>query len=192
MSYLSHQFFGIAAGALSVAAFTPYLWAIIKGQTKPSAASWWTWFFISLITTSSSWYAGASWGVLVLPLWLCFSYLLVAVLSITRGDNNWDLLNKMCVAGAVFGALLWWITGEPLVALAFSIVADLFASVPNFRHVWKNPEQENRLGWTLGWASATLELFAVSRWSLAESGWAVYFFLNMTATLFLLWRPSKK
>ncbi|MSU55110.1 MAG: hypothetical protein EXS46_01045 [Candidatus Taylorbacteria bacterium] len=193
--YLDNYFFGIAAGALSVIAFTPYVFSIVKGETRPSASSWWTWFLISLITTSSTWYAGATWAVLVLPVWLCFSYLVVSILSVKYGDNNWDLMNKFCVLGALVGAILWWITGEPLVALVISIVADVFASIPNFRHVLKNPEQENRLGWTLGWGTALLELFAVSQWSfgsLAESGWAVYFFLNMTIVLLLLWRASAK
>ena len=170
-------------------AFVPYLRAIIKGQTKPSAASWWTWSLLAIITITSSWSAGASWGVLFLPLWLCFSQLLVAILSIKRGDNNWDLLNKMCVGGALLGVVLWWVTGQPLIALGISIVADLLASIPNFRHVWKNPEQENRTGWTLGWGSSVLEIFAVTQWTLAESGWAVYFLFSMTITFFLVWRP---
>lgn len=190
MFYFDNHFFGIAASALSVLAFFPYIRSIIKGQTKPSAASWWTWFFITSVTVASSWSAGASWNVLALPLWLCFSQLLVAVLSIKYGDNNWDLWNKICVGGASFGVALWLITGQPLVALAVSIIADLFASIPNIRHVLKNPEQENRTGWILGWGSAVFEIFAVSQWTLAESSWAVYFFLNMTVVLIVLWRTS--
>jgi hypothetical protein len=182
--------FGIAAGALSVTAFVPYIRAIIKGRTKPSGASWWSWALLSGITVTSSWFAGAPLEVLILPIWLCFSQLLVAILSVRRGDNNWDWLNKACVIGACVGMGLWWITGQPLIALAISILADFLASVPNFRHAWTRPSEENQLGWTLGWGSAVMEIFAVTQWSLAESGWATYFLISMTITLVFVWRPT--
>ena len=189
---LNHHFFGIAAPTLSVIAFIPYIWAIFKKETKPSGASWWTWSFLNFIAFVSGAYAGAPWQVLILPAWLCVSELGVAVLSITHGDNNWDIWNKLCVAGACIGIGLWFLTGEPIIALIISIVADLFASIPNFRHIWDRPGEEDRLGWTLGWGSAVLEICAISRWSFAESGWAVYFLINMTITLFLIYRHGFK
>lgn len=179
---------GVAATTLSVVAFVPYIRSILKNQTKPSGASWWTWSILTIITVISSKVAGAPWQVLILPLWLCLSQLVVAVLSLKRGNNNWDLLNKLCVSGALTGALLWLITGQPLVALFFSVTADFLASIPNYRHIFTNPEQENRLGWTLGFGSAILEIFAIKTWSVAESGWAIYFLINMSISFFLVWR----
>ncbi len=189
MFYAYHLFFAIAAGVFSVIAFVPYIRAIIKGQTKPSGASWWTWSLLAGITIASSRSAGAPIQVLILPAWLCFSQLGVAFLSLRYGDNNWDLLNKLCVGGALFGIVLWFITGQPLIALLLSVIADFFASIPNIRHVWTHPEQEDRLGWTLGWLSGVFEVLAISTWSFAESGWATYFLLHQTAVLFLVWRP---
>lgn len=190
MPHSYNLFFGILGSIISIIAFIPYLKAIFKKTTRPSGPSWWTWTILTFVAVTSSWFAGASWQVLILPVWLCFSQLLVAILSIKHGDNNWDWLNKTCVATALLGILLWLVTGQPLVALFISIAADFLASVPNFRHTWKNPEQENRLGWTLGWGSSVLELLAVSSWSPAQAGWAVYFFLNMSLTLVLVWRPN--
>ena len=192
MNYLSNNFFGIAAGAMSVLAFVPYVWAILKGETRPSGASWWTWTLLVFITITSSWAAGAPWQVLILPAWLCFSQFGVALLSLKYGDNNWDVINIACIGLALVGIALWVITGQPLIALGLSIIADFFASVPNFRHIWKNPKQENRTGWTLGWLSAVLEVAAITQWSLAESGWAVYFLFSMTTNFLLVWRTPVK
>jgi hypothetical protein len=183
---------GVVATMLSVVAFIPYIRAIFKNQTKPSGASWWTWSILTIVTVISSRVAGAPWQVLMLPLWLCLSQLTVAILSIKRGDNNWDLLNKFCITGALLGILLWLVTGQPLIALLISVIADFLASIPNFRHVYLNPEQENRLGWTLGFGSAILEIFAISNWSVAESGWAIYFLINMGIMFLLVWRPAFK
>ncbi|OGI63261.1 hypothetical protein A2818_01820 [Candidatus Nomurabacteria bacterium RIFCSPHIGHO2_01_FULL_40_12] len=183
---------GILAATLSMVAFVPYVRSIFKNQTKPSGASWWTWSILAMITVVSSKAAGAPWQVLILPLWLCLSQFGVAILSVKNGDNNWDFLNKFCVMSALLGIGLWLITGEPIIALLISIAADFLASVPNFRHAWVNPEQENRLGWTLGFGSAILEIFTIRNWSVAESGWAIYFFINMSIVLFLVWRPALK
>ena len=186
---LNHNFFGIAATVANVIAFIPYIRAIFKKETKPSGASWWTWTFLNSVALASSWYAGAPSAVLILPAWLCLSELFVAILSIKRGDNNWDKWNKLCVAGACIGIGLWAITGEPLLALMITIIADLLASIPTFRHAWTNPGEEDRLAWTLGFVSVLLEIFAINHWSLAESAWPIYFLLNMTIMLLLVWRP---
>jgi len=183
---------GMFAAALSVVAFVPYVRSILKNQTRPSGPSWWTWSILAIIAVVSSRAAGAPWQVLILPTWLCLSQLSVAILSIKRGNNNWDWLNKFCVASAFTGIGLWLLTGEPIIALLISITADFLASVPNFRHVWANPGQENKLGWTLGFGSAVLEIFTIKTWSMAESGWAIYFFINMSIVLFLVWRSVLK
>ena len=189
---IDHQFFGIAAVILSVITSVPYIRSILKKETRPSGASWWTWSILAFVTVVSAKMAGAPWQVLLLPLFLCVFQLTVAILSLKRGDNNWDWLNKSCVAGALVGIVLWFITGQPLFALLISIIADFLASIPNFRHIYINPEQESRLSWTLGWGSAILELLAIQAWSVAESGWAIYFLVSMSINFLLVWRPVFK
>ena len=190
MAYFDNKFFGIAASIVSVIAFMPYIVSILRGKTKPSGASWWTWSFLTIIIVISSWKAGASWDVLILPSWLCFSQLTVAILSVRNGDNIWDFSNLACIVGACIGIVLWLLTDEPLIALFASIVADIFATVPTFRHVWAKPEEENRIGWMLGWCSGILLIFAVNKWTLAEAGWAIYFVASMSVILIFVWRPS--
>ena len=192
MNLFNHHFFGISAGVISVLSFIPYIRAILKGSTRPSGPSWWTWFLITTVTVSSSWASGATWQVLILPIWLCFSQAFIALLSLKRGDNNWDKLNIFCIGFSVVGLLLWLFTKQPLYALALSILADIFASIPNIRHVWKNPEQEDKLAWSLGWLSSLLQIFAISIWTLAEAGWTSYFFVSMTITLVIIFKPSYK
>jgi len=187
-----HEIFGIAAPIVSFIAFAPYLKSILKGKTKPSSASWWTWTILTFVIVISSRASGASWQVLLLPAWLCVSQLAVSILSIKFGEKKWDLGNKICVGGAIFGILLWVLTGNALLALGFSLLADLFASMPNFRHVFSNPEQEDKIAWTIGWLSAVFEVLAIKNWTFASAGWAVYFILNMTVILYFLYRRKMK
>jgi len=183
-----HEIFGISAPIVSLIAFIPYLKSILEGRTKPSSASWWTWTILTFVIFISSLASGASWQVLLLPAWLCISQLVVSILSIKFGEKKWDLRNNVCVGGAILGILLWILTGNALLALGFSILADLFASMPNFRHIFLNPEQEDRIAWTIGWLSAVFEVLAIKNWGFASSGWAIYFILNMTVNLYFLYR----
>lgn len=187
-----YEIFGIAAPIVSLVAFIPYFRSILKGKTRPSSPSWWTWTILAFVIVLSSWAGGAPWQVLLLPAWLCISHLAVSILSIKFGDNKLDLRNKICVGSAIFAILLWILTGNPLLALGLSILSDLFASIPNFRHVYLNPEQEDRIAWTIGWLSAVLEVLAIKNWTFAESGWALYFILNLTIILFFLYRKKLK
>jgi hypothetical protein len=192
MISLLNDLFGILAPVVSAIAFIPYVISIFKGETKPSAASWWTWSILALVATLSAFAAHAALSVLLLPAWLFVSQLFVAILCIKFGDNHWDLRNKLCAASALISVAVWIFTGNPLLALGLTILADLFASIPNFRHVAKNPEQEDRFAWSLGWLSALFEIFAIKNWNFASYGWAIYFFLNMSVILFFLYRGKKK
>lgn len=185
---MTNTVFALVASGFSVIAFIPYIWETIKGKTRPEGASWWTWAIITCVTTLSSWFAGASLSVLLLPIWLCFSQFIIAILSIKYGSSNWDWINKFCVAGALLGIFLWILTGQALLALVISITADFLASVPNIRHLFKKSEEESRASWTLGWVSSVLQMFSIKQWSLAESGWALYFLINMSINVVLVWR----
>jgi hypothetical protein len=191
--YMAHLYdiFGIAALVTSLIGFIPYFISILKGETKPSSASWWTWTVLAFVATISSFAGGAPWQVLLLPAWLCLSQLAVSILSIKYGDHKWDVRNKICIGVALFSIILWIITGNPLLALGLSIIADLFASIPNFRHVALNPEQEDKLAWTIGWLAAVFEILAIQNWTFASSGWAIYFILNMSTVLYFLHRKRK-
>ena len=185
-----YEIFGIIAPIVSFVSIVPYIKSILKGKTKPSSASWWTWTISTFIIVISSLSSGVSWQILLLPAWLCIYQLLVSILSIKFGDKKWDVKNKIYVGIAFFGILLWILTNNALLALGFSILSDLFASMPNFRHIFINPEQENKIAWIIGWLSAVFEILAVKNWTLASSGWAIYFILNMTAILFFLYRKK--
>lgn len=186
----SYSFFSVVASITSIVGTVPYLHSIIKGKTRPSAASWWSWAILAGIALFSSKAGGAPWQVLLLPAWLCLLQLTVALLSLRFGDNTWDRFNKISIIGAFASIILWILTGNPFIALGLTIVADLFASIPNFRHVAENPKQENRLGWSIGWLSGVFELFAIENWDFASSGWALYFFLNMSIVMYFLLRKS--
>ena len=77
-------------------------------------------------------------------------------------------------------------------AFVIAIIADCLASIPNFRHAWRNPEEEDRLGWFIGWVSAVFGVLAIEHRNLVDAGFGIYFFVSMTIVLMLVWRPVIK
>jgi len=62
---------GIAGGIVALAAFVPYIRAIIKGTTTPNRATWLIWTIIGCITAASYAAGGADQTI-----WVAVSYAL--------------------------------------------------------------------------------------------------------------------
>jgi len=48
-----------------------------------------------------------------------------------------------CGAAALIGLVLWYITSDGTLAIAFSIIADFFAAIPTFKKSYTHPESED-------------------------------------------------
>lgn len=68
-------------------------------------------------------------------------------------------------------------TKEANTALAFSIIADFLASVPTFVKSYREPESESAGAYALN-ALGGVILFTIRQWDFANTGFAVYLFLN--------------
>jgi len=146
----THNFFGIAAPVLSVVAFILMSEQFLKKETKPSSASWWTWAFLNLIAQSVLGLRERPWQVPDITHLLCASEFGVAIYPQKYGDNSWDVWNKLWVAGAIVG-FAFVVTGKPLIALFFSIIADFFCLDSKLAPCLEKSRTGKSPGWTLGW-----------------------------------------
>ena len=178
----------LSPAMVGLIAFLPYWTDIYKGKTRPSQARWWTWTMLTVISTVGKYRAGADWQVIVLPAMLCLAQVTTAVWSVTRGDNDWGWFNSICVVLAILAAvLIWRYTNDPKLVLTLGIVGDGLGFIPTLRHIKAKPQEENYLAWKLGWISALLELFIVTKWNFANAAWPIYYFVAMTITISMLW-----
>ena len=88
----------ILAGLLFVAAFVPYIRAILRKETKPAKASWFIWASLDTITLAAMFFKDTVNGQIlgaVLGAWV------VAVLALKYGTPGWTKLDKFCLGSAI-------------------------------------------------------------------------------------------
>ena len=181
------QTLGVLAGLIFIAAFYPYIRAIVRRETKPAKTSWLIWMTIDVITglgmyasgTLNYQIVGATAGAAA-----------VVVLSFKYGTSGWSRLDKFCLAGAVLGIVLWQTFNSPLLGIMTSATVAFIGSFPTFVSAWKKPENENKAAWTTYWISCVCAVIAIPHWTLADATQPVMFFTVESIMMFILFvRP---
>lgn len=183
---------GKVAGIISLAAFVPYVVAILRRKTVPNRATWWIWMVVGFMLGASYRFSGADHTI-----WVPVSYVIgpfvIAILSIKYGEGGWARFDRVCLFGAGTSAILWWMFNSSLIALIINLFIDIMGALPTIRKSYHEPEKEDRLAWSLFIAGNTINLFAVERWTFAISAYPVWMFIGsglITALIFI--RRSQK
>lgn len=183
---------GKVAGIISLAAFVPYIIAILRGQTKPNRATWWIWTVVGFMLGASYYSSGANHTI-----WAPVSYtigpLVTAILSLKYGEGGWTRFDRCCLLGAGTSMALWWMFSSPLIALILNLFIDFLGALPTYRKAYHEPEGEDRAAWALFFAGSIANLFAVETWAFAIAVYPIYMFLGngVIATFVFLRRHQR-
>lgn len=177
----------ILAGLLFVAAFVPYIRAILRKETKPAKASWLIWASLDTITLVGMFFKHSVNGQIIGAV---FGAWTVAALALKYGTPGWTKLDKFCLGSAVLGIVFWQVFGDPVFGIATSLGVILIGSIPIFTSAWKDPSRENKLAWTIFWISCVCAVIAIPRWTLAGAAQPITFFVIETIMIYILFvRP---
>ncbi|TAL49889.1 hypothetical protein EPN81_04385 [Patescibacteria group bacterium] len=183
------QTFNVLAGVLFVAAFVPYIRAILKKQAQPMKSTWLIWATLDTITLAGMWANDSVNGQItgaILGAWT------VTILAFKFGESGWSLLDKLCLAGAALGIILWQTFDNPTLGMMTSLSVIFLGSIPTFVSAWKDPNKENKLAWWIYWASCVCALIGVPNWTLQDAAQPITFFAIETIMVFILtYRPIK-
>jgi hypothetical protein len=151
---------GIIAVAIGLVSYIPYFRDIFYGQTKPHSFSWFIWgllegtaFFAQLSKggAAGAWVTGTT-AV------LCLS---VFIVSLSRGEKNITLTDKLSFIGALLGLVLWLISKNPLTAVILVSITDFLGFVPTFRKSFHKPQEETAKLYAMSVLKLTVSLFAL-------------------------------
>jgi hypothetical protein len=170
------QFFGYLSAIISIIAILPYIYNILKGETKPERASWMIWAVLGSIAffsqlekgaTNSLWMVGAS----------TLSVAFVFLLSLKYGYGKFSKRDKVSLLIATMGLLLWYITKEAALALFFTIAVDLIGSLLTTIKSYEDPESETVSTWIISSISGLLAAISVGEWNIILLIYPLYIFL---------------
>lgn len=186
------ELFGIVAGVLSIPMLGLYIFAILKGTTKPNRVTWWILSLVSIAVLLSYHDLGAR-DTLWLPIVYTLGYVCTAILSLKYGDGPFSLstLDRAALGGGIVSVALYWFAEAPLLALFFGVLTECIALIPTAVKSYTNPETEDYPAWMLGTIASLINLFAISEWSLAIAGYPVWVFVSNAFIVYFLIRGKR-
>ena len=170
---LEYLVFVAAAGSLAAALV--YIRAMFRGQTKPNRVTWFMWAVAPFIATAAAVCSGVGWAVV--PVFMSgFSPFLIFSASFFCKKAYWKLSTSdyLCGVLSAIALVLWYLTRDPNLAIAFAIGSDAFAAVPTLVKAWHNPKTESAWPFIIGTFSPMTSFLAATAWTFSELAFPAY------------------
>lgn len=178
----------VVSGVLFLVAFIPYIIAILHGETIPSPVSWAIWASVDTLALIAMRKESAASGQLtgaVLGAWI------VTVFAVIFGKPEMGAVEWVSIAGALAGVLLWWKTGDALLAIICSQIAVLAGAVPTMVGAYVNPAHEDPIAWSIWLLSCVFAFLAIKKWDAANVLQPLAFtIIDITMVVLVVIRPA--
>jgi hypothetical protein len=172
-----HFWAAVLSGAFSVWSVCVYLKDMFRGETRPNIVSVSLWTICQIIALVAQWRAGASFS-LVLMVLVTFNTLAVLWYALRGyGYREYDWFDLASLLASILAIVLWQATDNPVLAIIFSIAADLFATLPTLKKIGKVPQSEPLLGWFLVAVASVIGSLSSEIRDTANLAFPIYLFL---------------
>jgi hypothetical protein len=155
-----------------------YAWGVVVGKARPNPITWFLWGLTPLIAFFAQLQYGLNAQAMVL-LALAASPLVISALAIMKYGvrEHFTPFSVTCGALALIGIILWQATSIPELAVLFSIVADIFATLPTLQKAYRNPASEYAWPYMMSVISMAITLLTVREWVFLVYGFPLYMML---------------
>jgi len=181
------QTIAIAASALIVlGAYIPYAIDIVRGRVLPARAARLMFVFLLVVTVLQQGQLHS--GTLVaVTLGELMGSIAILSLALKRGVGGLSGLDKACYTLLVIDVVLWSLTGNALLALHLSVIADFIAFTPTLVKTWRLPQTETPLFFVAGAIGPMLNILGAGKYSYAVLLFPAYLVLiNLIEVLLIL------
>ncbi|MEK7648693.1 MAG: hypothetical protein AAB400_02110 [Patescibacteria group bacterium] len=175
------------SGVLFIGGFIPYATSILRRETVPVKVTWTLGFILDVIVLIGMLDKGKANFQIV---GACFGAGITMLLSWSYGAKGWKPIDVVSACGAVLGILLWKLFGDSLVGIIIACVTMFVACVPMLQATWIDPSKEDKLSWTIFYASCVFAVCGVKEWTLVVAAQPVTFLLiELSMVLLVYLRP---
>lgn len=137
----------VISGVFSLIAIFPYINDILRRHTKPNAVSAILWTVLECIALAAQIDSGASLSLFVVIVLVFYTGSIAILALVGYGYSHYTWFDALCGFLCVIAIVLWQVTGNPLLAIVFAILADICATLPTLKKVWVDPESEHAGAW---------------------------------------------
>lgn len=137
-----------------------YIVSIIHGTSKPHRMTRFILFFVLTLNFISILAAQGNTGAKLFAGITFVQGVAIFLLSLWRGMGGASPFDFVCLFIAAIGIVGWKVTGNPVLGIWFSILADFSAYLPAFIKTWHHPHTESPWFYVTSSVAALLGLFA--------------------------------
>lgn len=153
-------YLGIVAGIFLIAGYIPYIYEVLKRTDIPNRASWFIWSLSTATILFGVHGTGTNEAIWV-PIADAIGCFIIFILSFKLGVGGWSKTDKISLLVCLLSLIIWWLTGNALVALIANLLIYTSGYVPTIKKSIKNPEQESLTAWTFFLIGVILNLITV-------------------------------
>lgn len=176
-------------GVVNIYGIFSYSRDTLQGKTRPNRATWLMWAIAPIIAGIAALAEGAGWAS-VPVLMAGVGSLFVLLASFVNSDSFWQLgtLDYVCAVLSLLALILWQITREPEIAIAFAILSDVLATAPTIVKSWEDPDSESPSAYVAGLFNALTSFTAFTTWNFSEIAFPLYLVFVCTCMIITLYR----
>ena len=160
---------------VNVVGFCFYTQPALRGVTKPKRVTYIIWALAPMIAFAAAISDGVGWAAL--PVFVSgFIPFLIFLASFANKNAYWKLgrFDYACGGISLLALYLWYVTGDPAVAVFFAILSDALASLPTLIKSWKFPETEYWSGYASAIVAAITALIAAPSFTFTAVAFPLY------------------
>jgi hypothetical protein len=168
--------------------FVPYARDIIKGKVRPARSTRLMFVLLLLVSLLQQHTLGSGW-LLAMTVGDGVGAVAILLLAFKKGVGGVGRVDLMCYALLVIDITVWLSTGDALLALYLSILADLAAATPMLYKTWRQPWTETAFFFSLGVVGPILNIISAESYSYALILFPAYIALiNLFTALLIVYR----
>lgn len=152
-----------------------YLYETILGKAQPNRVTWLLWGIFPMVifvAQRAQGVAGVSWASFVAGL----TPLIIVAASFFNKKAYWksEPRDYCLMAAAIFGIILWALTDKPNLALLFSLLADILASIPTIIKAYHHPHSESWIAYAVSTFGFGVGFLSVQIYNFENAAFVAY------------------
>jgi hypothetical protein len=165
----------VVAAIASLFGSFAYIRSMFKGGAKPNRITWFMWSIAPFIAAAASITSGVGWAVVPVLISGISPFLIFTASFFHRGAY-WKLakFDYLCGVLSALALLLWYLTENPNLAIAFAIASDALAAAPTLTKAWRSPETESWWPYAIGIFSPLTSFLVASSFTFAQVAFPSY------------------
>ncbi|MGH2445009.1 MAG: hypothetical protein ACRDGD_03095 [Candidatus Limnocylindria bacterium] len=186
------EYFAIIGAIIGSLGGFYYLYETVVGNAQPNRITWLLWGIFPMVifvAQRAQGVEGLSWASFVAG----FTPLLIVAASFFNQKAYWksEPRDYYLMAAAIVGIILWAITDNPILAILFSLLADMLAGIPTLIKSYRHPQSESWIAYAISTFGFGISFLSVQTFNFENTAFVAYLFVMNGACALLASRGRK-